>query len=120
MFFDMRYLTSALVLIAALGLSSCSSSPDQLPPLSSVPPGHATEGTLANEQLARDTTAALDKIVGGTGPIWKFVVQKPVGAPGKKAWREIWDYDPRGRAQKFIVTFQEDGKGSADYTIQRM
>lgn len=110
---------SLFLLIIALALSSCSS-PNRLPPLSSVRPGVAKEGTLANEQLVRDATAALHKIVGGTEPVEKFVVQQPVGPPGEKAWREVWVYDPKGRQQKFIMTFQEDGKGSADFTIKSM
>jgi hypothetical protein len=106
-----------LFLITALALSSCSS-PNRLLPLSSVRPSIAKEGTLANEQLVRDTTAAIHKLVGGTEPVSPFVIQKPVGPPGRKAWRELWVYDPKGRQQQFIITFQEDGKGSADYTIR--
>ncbi|HTI99301.1 MAG TPA: hypothetical protein VL527_10500 [Dongiaceae bacterium] len=103
-------------LITALALASCSS-PNSLPPLSSIRPSVATEGTLANEQLVRDTTAAIHKLIGGTESVVPFVIQKPVGQPGRKAWRELWVYDPAGRQQQFIITFQEDGKGSADYTI---
>ena len=107
------------LLIAALALSSCSS-PNLLPPVSSVRPGVAMEGTLANEQLVRDATTALHKIVGGTEPFVKFVVQQPVGPSGKKAWREVWVYNLKIRPKQFIITFQEDGKGSADYAIQAM
>ena len=107
-----------LLLIAALVLSSCSS-PDRLPPFPPRRGAVAVEGTLANEQLLRDATAALHKIVGGTQPITKFIAQQPVGPSGKKAWREVWLYDPNGRKEMFLITFQEDGKGSADYTIER-
>jgi hypothetical protein len=50
--------------------------------------------------------------------VLKFVIQQPVGAPGRKAWREMWIVmRPAGGAQ-FIATFREDGTGSANFEFQ--
>lgn len=78
------------------------------------------QGTLANEALVRDATAALYQLNGGKKPIARFVIQQPVGKPGKVAWRESWIYDPEGSKRKFILTFEEDGTGSASYEIGTM
>lgn len=104
----------------ACALLGCSTSTTRLAPLSSVKQSVATEGTLANDTLIRDTTAAIHKAARGTKPLTKFVVQQPVGPTGRKAWRELWVYDPQGTQQKFIITFTEDGTGSAGFQIQRM
>jgi hypothetical protein len=48
------------------------------------------------------------------------VIQQPVGPTGKKAWREVWVYDPQKSARAFTITFQEDGTGSASYAIEEM
>jgi len=110
---------TALALIGALFICSCSN-PDTLPPLSSVRAGVAKEGSLANTALTRDASLAIRKLTGGNKQIIKFVVQQPVGQPGHKAWREVWVYDPERAGIKFIMTFRENGQGSADFEIKRM
>jgi hypothetical protein len=104
----------------ALIFTSCSPNTGELPPLSSVRPGNVGEGTLANPVLAQDASLAIRKIAGGNKKVIKFVIQQPVGMPGKKAWREMWVYDPEGTPKQFILTFREDGQGSADFEIQKM
>ena len=79
----------ALAFIAALALSACSS-PNRLPPLSSVRPGVAKEGTLANEQLVRDATAALYKIVGGTEPMVRLSPATAPSRPGATRGRQTF------------------------------
>ena len=88
--------------------------------MSSVRPGVAKEGTLANPALAQDASLAIRKVAGGNKRVIKFVIQQPVGQPGKKAWREMWVYDPEGVKKQFIMTFREDGQGAADFQIQKM
>ncbi len=78
------------------------------------------QGTLANQALIRDATAAIHQLNGGKKPIAKFVIQQPVGTVGKMAWRESWIYDPEGAKLKYIMTFEEDGTGSASYEIGTM
>ena len=112
-------LTTTFALIGVLVISSCST-PGELPPLSSVRPGVASEGTLANPALAQDASLAIRKTTGGSKRVIKFVIQQPVGQPGSKVWREMWIYDPEGNKQQFIMTFREDGQGSADFKIQKM
>ncbi len=112
-------LTTILSLIGVILISSCST-PGELPPFSSVRPGVAKEGTLTNPVLAQDASLAIRKVAGGNKRVIKFVVQQPVGQPGRKAWREIWVYDPKGATKQFIMTFREDGQGSADFQIQKM
>ena len=112
-------LTTTFALIGVLVISSCST-PGELPPLSSVRPGVASEGTLANPALAQDASLAIRKTTGGNKRVIKFVIQQPVGQPGSKVWREMWIYDPEGKKQQFIMTFREDGQGSADFKIQKM
>ena len=88
--------------------------------MSSVRPGVVSEGTLANPVLAQDASLAIRKLMGGNKRVIKFVIQRPVGQPGRKAWREMWVYDPEGVKAQFIMTFREDGQGSADFGIQKM
>jgi hypothetical protein len=105
--------------VALLAASCVSPNNGELPPLSSVGRGVAEEGTLANPVLVRDATAAIRKAMKGKdAEIVKFVVQQPVGAPGRKAWRETWVYDPEGNQKMFIMTFREDGTGSANFEIR--
>lgn len=111
-----RFLLSAIV---AFGLSACSGS-SGLPPLSSVKPDAVQQGTLASKELVEHATASLYKLNGGKKPIDKFVIQQPVGKPGKLEWRESWIYDPAGSKRKFILTFEEDGTGAAEYEIGTM
>lgn len=110
------------IALGVLLISGCTSSQNTLPPLSSVKPGLAAEGTLANEKLIADASKAVFKIVGHSGKgkvITKFVVQKPVGPAGARAWREIWIYDIEGSNQAFIMTFKEAGVSSAVFEIRK-
>jgi len=92
-----------------------------LSPLSQAPPIVSKEGTLANPVLARDASLALRKIMNGQNKqVIKFVIQKPVGRTGAKAWREMWIFDPQGQKRNFVMTFQEDGQGSANFSIRPM
>ena len=111
-----RFLLPAIV---ASGLAACSGS-NGLPPLSSAKPDAVQQGTLASKELVEHATASLYRINGGRKPIEMFVIQQPVGKPGKLAWRESWIYDPAGSKRKFILTFEEDGAGSAEYEIGTM
>jgi hypothetical protein len=118
-------ITLVIFVPLALLLSSCQSSTGGLPPVSSIPPSVSKEGTLANAKLVEDTSnALLDKlgISFADRPqtkILKFVIQQPVGPAGKSAWREMWILMKDGRAgDPFIVTFREDGNGSASYQIE--
>jgi len=113
-------LIPTIIISLSLLLASCSSNTGELPPLSSVRPGNVAEGTLANPVLARDASLAIRKVTGGNKKVIKFVIQKPVGMQGKKAWREMWIFDPKGASKQFIMTFREDGQGSADFEIQKM
>jgi hypothetical protein len=108
--------------ILALLSASCSSpnNGDPLPPVSSIKPNVSREGSLANPALTKDATQAIRKAVGGNAAIMKFVIQQPRGPVGKKAWREIWMYDPGGKDQHFLMTFREDGQGSAGFEIEKM
>jgi hypothetical protein len=83
------------------------------------------EGTIANAKLVEDATNAFLaklQIPEGERPnvkIWKFVIQQPVGPIGKKAWRELWVLKKDGKvSQQSIVTFREDGMGSADFQFE--
>jgi len=117
----MKSIFSILLSLAlTLSITGCGTSGGELPPLSSVRPGVAGEGTLANSALTRDATLALRKHTGGNKEIIKFVVQKPVGKPGNKAWRELWVYDMPGAKKQFIMTFREDGQGSANFEVTGM
>ena len=116
-----------LLLIASLLMIGCQSTHNRLAPVSRIPAGVAREGSLANEALIRDTSAAIYKqlnlsesdIAKGV-KIIKFVIQQPVGNVGRKAWRELWVYNPGSPdSASYIITFQEDGAGSADFIIQR-
>lgn len=108
-----------LLIIGAVALTACSTS-NQLPPLSSIQPGAVQQGTLANEALVREATSSLYQITGGRKEISRFVMQQPVGTPGKKAWREVWIYDPEVSKRYFVLTFEEDGRGAASYQIGSM
>lgn len=111
-------LSTTIALLCFSFISSCSTS-NELPPVSSIRPRTVAEGTLANPALANDASLAIRKIVGGNKPVTKFVMQDPVGLPGRKAWREMWIYDIDGAHKAFIMTFREDGQGSANFEIQK-
>ena len=75
--------------------------------------------------MVNDTTIAIKSILnldsGESVEILKFVIQQPVGETGKKAWREMWVTSPgKENSKSFIVTFKEDGEGSADFQISEM
>lgn len=125
-------MTSPLTKIACIAptllLLSCSSpgnSSSSLPPVSSIPASVSKEGTIANAKLGDDATNALfaklqiPEAERSQVKIAKFVIQQPAGSTGKKAWREMWILIKEGKAgRQFIVTFQEDGKGSADFRFE--
>ena len=108
---------SIALFFASFFSSSCSSS-NTLAPLSTVEIV-AKEGTLANSVLAKDTSLAIRKLNGDrSAKVIKFVLQQPKGAIGRQAWREMWIYDPEGTRRSYVITFREDGQGSADFEIQ--
>ena len=112
------YIILSSLLILAI-FTGCATSDDPLKPISSIGPTVSKEGTLANHVLAQDTSLAIRQMMGGMNKeIIKFVMQKPVGKPGMKAWREMWTFDPGGIHKDFIITFREDGQGSANFEIQ--
>jgi len=111
----------ALSIIALLSTScSPSNNGDPLPPISSIKPSLSREGSLANATLTKDASQAIRKVMGREAKFAKFVIQQPVGPVGKKAWREIWIYEPEAKQQHFLVTFREDGQGSAGFEIEKM
>jgi len=113
----LRLIALFSISIAVIG---CQAS-NQLTPLSQVKAGVAEEGTLANAILIQDTESALRKVSGlPESKIIKFIIQQPVGKPGLKAWREIWVTNPDSNPQQYIITFKEDGAGSANFEIQTM
>lgn len=117
----MKLLPLLAVSVLGMMLSACApSDPSGLPPISSIPPTTTKEGSLANKALTQDATQAIRKVTGSSGALVKFVIQQPVGPVGKKAWREVWVHEPKGLEQSFILTFREDGQGSADFEIEKM
>ena len=117
---------AAVFLFAAAGLAACASQNDGktglelLPPISSIKPGVAKQGSLANAKLIADTTSALGSLLGEklqSSKILKFVIQKPVGTPGNRAWREMWIVPNKG---SYIITFSEDGLSAANFKIKSM
>jgi hypothetical protein len=116
----MNLLHHSAIVASSFVFISCSSPSGELPPVSSVH-GVATEGTLANHALAQDASLSIRKLAGGNKPVTKFVIQQPVGMPGKKAWREVWVFDIKGKnPQRFLMTFREDGQGSTNFEIKKM
>jgi hypothetical protein len=115
----MKTILSATIPFVCLMLISSCSTTGELAPVSSIRPRTVAEGTLANAALANDASLAIRKIAGGNKPVTKFVMQDPVGQPGRKAWREMWIYDIDGAHKPFIMTFREDGQGSANFEIQK-
>ena len=110
---------------ARLEDGSTAQSSSSLPAVLSVPPGGYKEGTQANAKLVEDATKALfthlqiPEAKWTTVKVARFVIQQPVGPTGKTAWREMWMVmveEPAAR--QFIVTFQEDGAGSAHFRIE--
>lgn len=111
----------ATIIVTTMMLLGCATS-NELPPISQIPPSVAEEGSLANEKLIADTTAGLVKSAGiqPEDEILKFVIQKPVGKPGERAWREMWIVNPEGNPMRFIITFKETGSNAADFEVQQM
>lgn len=116
---------AALLLPLLVLLAACESTQSGLKPLSQIAPSVAAEGTLANAKLLADASEALYAALKvapderGQTKILKFVIQQPVGPVGKKAWREMWIFMRGGESISFIVTFTEDGTGSADFLFQQ-
>ncbi|MDN5864845.1 MAG: hypothetical protein L0I62_06470 [Gammaproteobacteria bacterium] len=114
-------LLAALVLVVA----GCQTSAELLP-ISRIQPSIAEQGSLANAKLIADTTAALKKALGSSvinpqTKILKFVIQKPVGEPGSRAWREMWYIlNAEKISARFIITFREDGLHAANFEIRQM
>jgi hypothetical protein len=110
----------ATTILTGMMLVGCATS-NQLPALSQMPSSVVSEGSLANEKLTTDTTAALIK-AGYAQPntqIVKFVMQQPQGAVGQRAWRELWVTSPKDNSMRFVITFTEDGQNAADFEIQK-
>lgn len=116
----MKAASFLIVSIFSLLVFSACASTDELAPLSSIKPGTAEVGTFANEVLVEDTSQAIYGLMGAEKNILKFVIQQPVGKSGQKAWRELWVFDAELESRQFIVTFREDGRGSADFEIQAL
>ena len=95
---------------------------DELPPVSQIKPTVAAEGSLANEKLISDTTAALVELakIPEDSKIIKFVIQQPVGTVGQRAWREMWIVSSDSNPIQFLITFREAGLDAADFKIQQM
>lgn len=116
---------TVLLLSFVVLLSSCESTQSGLKPVSQIAPGVAAEGTLANTKLVADASDALYaalKVPLSEQPqtkILKFVIQQPVGPIGKRAWREMWMFMRGSENISFIVTFTEDGTGSANFVFQQ-
>lgn len=110
----------ATIIVSSIMLMGCATS-NQLPALSQMPASAVSEGSLANEKLIADTTAALIK-AGYAQPssqIVKFVMQQPKGIVGQRAWREMWVVNPKGDSERFVITFTENGQSAADFEIQK-
>ena len=110
----------ATTILTGTMLLGCATS-NQLPALSQMPPSVVSEGSLANEKLIADTTAALIK-AGYAQPntqIVKFVMQQPKGAVGQRAWRELWVTSPTDDTMRFVITFTEDGQNAANFEIEK-
>ena len=108
---------SSLVLLMALG--GCVSSGQSKP----LPPGVLQKGTLANQQLIRDTMAGVAGKAATLGCMkidsWvPYVLALPQGAPGSRVWRERWIVDCSGTTYPIDIRFNESGMGAADYTIR--
>lgn len=113
-----------IAVVAAVLLAGCQSS-SELQPVSRIKPSVASEGTLANEKLAADTTDALRKVLGDQAitsetKILKFVIQQPAGKPGSRAWREMWIVDQQKEGHQFLITFRESGLNAADFEIEQL
>ena len=115
----------ALLALSLVAITGCETTQNELKPISEVSPSVSREGTLANKVLIKDTTIAINSILNVESEepieILKFVIQQPVGERGKKAWREMWITAPgQENSKSFIITFMEDGLGSADFEINEM
>lgn len=120
------YIRTVLLLFVAVGVAACASQNsgktglELLPPISSIKPGVSQQGSLANAKLIADTTSELESLLGHnlqSSKILKFVIQKPVGKPGSRAWREMWVVPNKGN---YIITFGEDGSSATNFKIRAM
>ena len=111
----------AIMIMTGMMLLGCATS-NELPPISSIKPSVAEEGSLANGKLITDTTDGLveSASIQSDAKIIKFVIQQPVGIAGQRAWREMWIVSPDSNPMQFIITFREAGLDAADFEIQRM
>jgi len=89
------------------------------------PPADMQPGTLANQKLIQDAGAAIAKHLAAQGhhveirPAHAYVMSQPTGAPGQRAWTELWEYEVDGQLVKFAVDFKEAGDG-ADFSIRKL
>lgn len=117
-------LLTSICLIGA----SCQSTSSDLPPISKIKPTASKEGSLANQKLKSDALAGCLEVMKSRGYTQEslpsplaFVIQKPVGKTGSKAWREMWIFNNINiDDNNLIMTFREDGQGSASFEIQSM
>jgi hypothetical protein len=111
----------AIIIMTSMMLFGCASS-NELPPISQIKPSVAEEGSLANEKLIADATTGLIESanIQADAKILKFVIQRPMGSAGQKAWREMWIVSPESNSMRFIITFKEAGPNAADFEIQKM
>ena len=111
----------AIMIMTSMMLFGCANS-NELPPISQIKPSVAEEGSLANKQLIADATAGLiaSANIQADAKIIKFVIQKPVGTAGQRAWREMWIVSPENNSMRFIITFKEAGLNAADFEIKKM
>jgi len=89
----------------------------------SLPSGVLQKGSLANQQLIRDTMLG---VVGKAATLGckkidsyePYVVAMPQGMPGSRVWRERWLVNCSGKTYPIDIRFNESGMGAADYIIQ--
>jgi hypothetical protein len=88
-----------------------------------LPPGTIQEGSLANQQLIRDTMLGVAGKAATLGcqsidSYKPYVVAMPEGSPGSQVWREKWIVTCQGNHYSIDIRFNESGSGAADYQIQ--
>jgi hypothetical protein len=105
-----------LALSALLGIAQGAMADDGLPA------GTVQRGTLANAQLISDAKLGVAQKVAtlgctNLGDVATYVTAMPEGAPGKRRWKELWIVSGCNSKYPVNITFAEDGKGDADWTI---
>lgn len=89
-----------------------------------LPDGTIRRGSLANAQLIRDAhdgVFPIAVIMGMSEPKKEemYVVQDPVGLPGRQCWREAWFLtDGNDVMVQFDMLFMEDGQGGATWVVE--